>query len=78
MALQRSASRRPRPSTDKQADMERAATFDEEPSRDRAVTMREGAEVAAAAPPPATESHRLTPAETSYVQAWMKASARHR
>ena len=61
-----------------QADMTQLATYDDELTLPGAATMRSGSEVAAATPPPATESTRLTPTEASYVQAWMKASARRR
>ncbi|MEP7138523.1 MAG: hypothetical protein ABI745_02775 [Caldimonas sp.] len=62
---------------DRQADMTRVAGFDDS-SAEAVVRAARGALVAAAAtPPPATNAARLSPAETHYVQAWMKASGRN-
>ncbi len=61
-----------------QADMDQQGRYDEEPTSAAAATVRPVPAVAAATPPTATESTRLTPMETSYVQAWMKASAQRR
>jgi hypothetical protein len=62
----------------RQADMSRLGTYDPEPSMPGAVALRALATVAAATPPAASDSTRLTPAETSYVQTWMKAQANRR
>ena len=59
-----------------QADMSEAATYDEA-LPDTAGTAPLPAAVAAA-PPTARESTPLTPTETTYVQAWMRANAHHR
>jgi len=62
---------------ERQADMEQAAAFDESVSTSG--EARSAARVAAAATPPrAVAGTRLTPVETSYVQAWMKATGRSR
>ena len=81
LAVQRSAARGRRPSAERQADPDRQADYDDEPSaRAAAAPPAEPAAVAAAAatPPPVTPTARLTATETSYVQAWMKASAQRR
>ncbi len=76
IAVTRSAARRASTPADLQADMNQPATYhDESPLADAATTYS-GPEVAAATPPPVTVSTRLTPTEATYVQAWMKASAR--
>lgn len=59
-----------------QADMSEAATYDEA-LPETPGTGRLPAAVAAA-PPAARESARLTPTETNYVQAWMRANAPNR
>ncbi len=61
-----------------QADMERLATFEPDLSMPGRASMRAWSDAAAATPPPATDDTRLTPTQSSYVQAWMKASARNR
>jgi hypothetical protein len=61
-----------------QADMTQLATYHEDLAPPASAMAYSSFEVAAATPPPATESPRLTPNEASYVQAWMKASARRR
>ena len=76
--VQGSESRALRASTERRADMGQAATYDEELPMQGAATKRVGPVVAAATPPLATEATRLTPTETTYVQAWMKASGRQR
>lgn len=78
LAVQRSDAAIRQSSARSQADMDRPAAYDEEPSTPAAAAARPGAAPAAAAPPAATEAARLTPTETSYVQAWMRASAPHR
>ncbi|MEO8309838.1 MAG: hypothetical protein ABI520_01595 [Caldimonas sp.] len=63
---------------ERQADMEQAGGFDE------TLSLREGAKPgamvrgAAATPPPAVAEVRMGLAETSYLQAWMKATGRSR
>jgi hypothetical protein len=61
-----------------QADMTQLATYHDALAPPIAAMVHSSFEVAAATPPPAAESTRLTPNEASYVQAWMKASARRR
>ncbi len=61
---------------ERQADMEQAAAFDESASTAGAAKPAAAVAGAAATPPPAVAAARLSTAETSYVQAWMKASAR--
>jgi hypothetical protein len=65
-----------RPSSDRQADMDQAATYDEQPAPHGAAMTRVEPVPIAATPPVATEAVRLTPTEATYVQAWMKASGR--
>lgn len=65
-------------SADRQADMGRLGSYDDEPSMPGAGSMPALAAAAAATPPAASETTRLSPAETSYVQAWMKANAQRR
>ncbi len=67
-----------RPSAERRADRGQAATYDEEPSTRAAPMMRVDAVPAAATPPVAAADLRLTPTETLYVQAWLKASSRQR
>lgn len=75
---QRSASTVRLAATDRQADMEQAASFDETVSVPGGTPPRAAPVAAAATPPPAAETARLSPTETSYVQAWMKAIGRSR
>ena len=64
---------------ERQADMGRLGTYAPEPSIPGAAAMPALAAAAAAATPPAaSETTWLSPAETSYVQAWMKANAPRR
>jgi hypothetical protein len=58
--------------------MDQLATFDEDLSMHRGTTVRVDLAPAAATPPPAAESTRLTPTKAAYVQAWMKASGQRR
>jgi hypothetical protein len=74
----RSAVSARRTSTEMQADMTQPAAYDEELALAGPTMALSGLEVAAATPPPATESMRLTPTEASYVQAWMRTNARRR
>ena len=67
------------PLTDeRQADMANAASFDDGLAENGITTSRAALVAAAATPPPATDTARLSLAETHYVQAWMKASGRSR
>jgi len=77
IAQPRSASTAGSASTERQADMEQAAGFDETVSTP-AEARSSGIAAAAATPPRAVAGTRLTPIETSYVQAWMKATGRSR
>jgi len=78
IAQPRSASTLRGAGAERQADMEQAAGFDESASPPGGA--RPGAEVAAAAaaPPRAVAAARLSATETSYVEAWMKATGRSR
>ena len=67
-----------RVSAEQRADMDQLAAYEEDRAMPRTTSLRVDASAAAATPPPLSESTRLSPTETSYVQAWMKASARHR
>jgi hypothetical protein len=78
LPVQRSAASMPRPSTGRQADARQSARYDDAQGVPGAAAARADLAAAAATPPPATDSTRLGPTETSYVQAWMKASAAHR
>lgn len=74
--VQRSERGVPPLSAQRQADMDRLATYTEDHSMPVAGAKWVGPSPAAATPPAVTEATRLTPTETSYVQAWMKASER--
>jgi hypothetical protein len=76
--VQRSDPRGRSSSPDRQADMDRLAAYDNDPSTPGNPTMHAGPQPAAATPPPATDTTRLTATEQNYVQAWMKASGRRR
>ena len=76
--MPRSVPREPVSAADKQADLGRLAAYGPDHSTQGRATMRVGPEPAAATPPPASDDTRLTPTQSSYVQAWMKASARNR
>lgn len=79
MAMQDRALAATRLSGQRQADFEQIASFDsDEQGANRGDTAppRRVPAAAAATAPPATASMQLTPTETSYVQAWMKASPR--
>ena len=65
-------------STEMQADMGRQGSYDPEPSMAGAKALPALVAAPAVAPPAASESTRLSPAETSYVQAWMKANPQRR
>lgn len=60
------------------ADMSEAATYDEALQRPETAGTGRLPDAIAAAPPAARESTRLTPTETTYVQAWMRANAPNR
>ncbi len=79
MAMQDRALAATRLSGQRQADFEQIASYDsDEQGANRGDTAppRRVPAAAAATAPPATASMQLTPTETSYVQAWMKASPR--
>ncbi len=76
MPVQRSTSGLHHPASGRRADREQQARYDDELPLRAAAAGGEGPAAAAATPPAATDTTRLTPTETSYVQAWMKASAR--
>jgi len=67
-----------RRSDEMQAAMDQQGSYDEAPPIVGNTTVRPAMALAAATPPTATAASSLTPTETSYVQAWMKASARPR
>ena len=77
-AVQRSRSRARRPSAERQADVNELAAYDEEPTMPGTAPGQAEPDPAAATPPPATPSMRLTTTEAGYVQAWMKASGQRR
>jgi hypothetical protein len=74
MAMERRESSAQRRSPEKQADMDQVATFDENHSMQRAASVWADPAPAAATPPAATETTRLTPTLAAYVQAWIRAS----
>lgn len=76
LPVQRSTSTGRPSSPDRQADMDHLAAFDPDASAPGGAGRPAGPEPAAATPPPATDATRLTATESSYVQAWMKASGR--
>lgn len=61
-----------------QAAMDQQGSYDEVPAKAAASVSHEALAAVAATPPTASGSTALTATETSYVQAWMKASARPR
>ncbi|MDO9313171.1 MAG: hypothetical protein Q7T97_01330 [Burkholderiaceae bacterium] len=67
-----------RPSADRRADPTQVASFDEEPPRRSTAEKQVEGDPAAATPPVAAPDSWLTSTETTYVQAWLKASARQR
>jgi hypothetical protein len=78
IAVQRSEVKARHPAAESLADMDRLASYVDEPSIQGTAATRAPPAVPAAMPPAATQDTRLTPTETSYVQAWMKASGQHR
>lgn len=78
MPVQRLDSSVRRSSAEKQADMERAADYDDRLPTQGATALRTVPAAAAATPPAAAEVARLAPTEATYVQAWMKAIAGRR
>jgi hypothetical protein len=71
---QRSASTARLDAAERRADMGSAATFDESLSMPGRAWVGAAPAAAAATPPPAADTARLSPTETTYVQAWMKAT----
>ncbi|MFM9914894.1 MAG: hypothetical protein ACKVOX_03715 [Rhizobacter sp.] len=67
-----------RPLADRRADPGQVANYDEELSKRSAVAKQVDADPAAATSPVAATDSWLTSTETTYVQAWLKASARQR
>ena len=65
-------------SAQRQADNGSLGSYDDDASTPGAASMPALAAAAAATPPAARDAVRLSPAETSYVQAWMKANAQRR
>jgi hypothetical protein len=79
ISMQRSAPKARHPSAERQADMDRLGAYDDELPMQAAASLHESPGAAAAATPPtASESTSLSPTESHYVQAWMKASAQRR
>ena len=68
----------PLAAAERQADMDQAAAFDDSGSAPGSATPGAIPTAAAAAPPQAIAAARWSAAETSYVQAWMKATGRSR
>lgn len=62
----------------RQADRASLGSYEGDASTPGAASMPALAAAAAATPPAARDAPRLSPAETSYVQAWMKANAQRR
>jgi len=73
----RESSARLRP-PEKQADMDQVATFDEDTPMQQTAKVPADSAPAAATPPAATETTRLTPTLAAYVQAWIRASGQRR
>ena len=65
-------------SAQRQADSGSLGSYEGDASTPGAASMPALAAAAAATPPAARDATRLSPAETSYVQAWMKANAQRR
>ena len=65
-------------SAQRQADSGSLGSYEGDASTPGAASMPALAAAAAATPPAAHDATRLSPAETSYVQAWMKANAQRR
>ncbi|MDP1902503.1 MAG: hypothetical protein Q8K96_18940 [Rubrivivax sp.] len=78
IAVQRSEAKLRRGPAEKRADMDQGAAYDDELQGHAGAAQGAGLAAAAAIPPAATESTRLTASEASYVQAWMKASTPRR
>ena len=84
--VQRSAARENAATPELQADMNRLAAYEPDASMPGRAAVggpaksaaKTAATPAAATPPLATDDLRLSPTQSSYVQAWMKASSRYR
>ena len=74
MPMERRELSAPLRSPERRADMDLPATFDEDPSMPRTAEVRVAPAPAAATPPAAADTVRLTPSQTAYVQAWIRAS----
>jgi hypothetical protein len=78
MPLERRESRARRRSPEKQADMDQLATFDEDTPMQLTAKVRADHAPAAATPPATGETTQLTPSQSAYVQAWIRASGQRR
>ena len=77
MPTERRESSAPRRSAERRADMDQPATFDDDLSMPR-TEVRADPAPAAATPPAAADTPRLTPSQAAYVQAWIRASRQRR
>jgi hypothetical protein len=73
--VQRSGAGLLRPSAERRADADQRADYDPAPATPGPPATAAGPTAAAATPPTAAYATRLTPTETGYVQAWMRANA---
>ena len=78
MPMERRESSAPGRSPERRADMDQPATFDEDLSMPRTAEVRADPAPAAATPPAAADTPRLTPSQAAYVQAWIRASGQRR
>ena len=78
MPMERRESSAPRRSAERRAEMDQPATFDEDLSMPRTAEVRADPAPAAATPPAAADTPRLTPSQAAYVQAWIRASGQRR
>ena len=81
LAVQRSQLKDRRLAPEEQADMDRLGRYDDDLAPQARLALRSDAGLAAppaATPPPVSQAHRLSPTESGYVQAWLKASALNR
>lgn len=78
MPLERRESSARRRSPEKQADMDQVATFEEDTPIQRTAKVRADHAPAAATPPATAETTQLTPSQSAYVQAWIRASGQRR
>ncbi len=78
MPLERRESSARHRSPEKQADMDRLATFDQDTPMQRTANARADQAPPAAPPPATTTTTQLTATQAAYVQAWIRASGQRR